>query len=95
VATSSIDGTIRLWDTASSRPIGRPLPGIPNVQVGAAFIRGGSHVAAVYDGGQAYAWDIRPSSWARHACAVAGRPLTRVEWREALPRREYEPACAP
>jgi len=93
VATSSSDGTIRLWDTTSSRPIGSPLPGIPNVQVGAAFTRRGTHLAAVYDNGQGYSWDVRPSSWARRACAVAGRPLTRAEWNEALPGRNYAPAC--
>jgi WD40 repeat protein/DNA-binding SARP family transcriptional activator len=94
LATSSNDGTIRLWDTASSRPIGQPLTGlIPNIEVGTAFIRGGSHLAAVYAGGQGYVWDVRPSSWARHACAVAGRPLTRSEWEEALPGHKYEPAC--
>jgi WD40 repeat protein len=94
VATSSSDGTIRLWDTESGRPIGSPLPGIPNVQVGNAFTRGGTHLAAVYENGQGYSWDVRPSSWARHACEVAGRALTRAEWTEALPGRDYEPACA-
>ena len=93
VATSSADGTIRLWDTASSRLIGTPLPGVPNVLVGVAFIRGGTHIAAVYDSGQGYVWDVRPSSWARYACAVAGRALTRTEWDEALPGRQYAPAC--
>jgi hypothetical protein len=32
-------------------------------------------------------------SWARHACAVAGRTLTRTEWQDALPERDY--ALAP
>ena len=94
VATSSSDGTVRLWDVASSRPIGSPLPGIPNVQVGAVFTRGGAGLAAVYESGQGYSWDIRPSSWARRACAVAGRSLTREEWNDALPEQSYEPACA-
>jgi WD40 repeat protein len=93
VATSSSDGTVRLWDTASSRPIGTALPGVPNVQVGVALIRGGTHIAAVSDTGQGYVWDVRPSSWAHHACAVAGRSLTRTEWEEALPGRDYAPVC--
>ena len=46
-------------------------------------------------GGRAYRWDVRPSSWARHACAVAGRTLTRSEWQDVLPGRDYAPACAP
>ena len=94
VATSSSDGTVRLWDVASGRALGGPRPGIPNGQVGAVFTRGGTHVAAVYESGHGFSWDVRPSSWARRACAVAGRPLTRVEWNEALPTRSYEPACA-
>jgi WD40 repeat protein len=94
VATSSSDGTVRLWDTATGRPIGNPLPGSPNVQVGAAFTQGGTHLAAVYESGQGYSWYVRPTSWARYAWAVAGRPMTRAERNEALPGRAYKPACA-
>jgi WD40 repeat protein len=94
LATSSSDGTVRLWDTSSSRPVGTPLPGIPNVQVGVAFMRRGTHIATVYDSGQGYAWDVRPSSWSQFACTIAGRTLTRAEWQDALPGREYAPACA-
>ena len=43
--------------------------------------------------GQAYRWDVRPSARAQHACTVAGRTLTRAEWNDALPGREYAPAC--
>jgi hypothetical protein len=31
--------------------------------------------------------------WARHACNVAGHPLTRAQWDEVLPGRDYDPAC--
>ena len=47
-----------------------------------------------YDG-TARLWDIRPASWKRHACVVAGRPLTHAEWASALPDRAYAPACEP
>jgi hypothetical protein len=40
-----------------------------------------------------YAWDLDPASWARHACSVAGRALTRAEWKAALPDQSYAPAC--
>ena len=48
---------------------------------------------AITDAGRGYRWDMRPSSWARYACAVAGRTLTRTEWKAALPGRHYAPAC--
>ncbi len=95
VATGSSDGTVRLWEASSGRPIGSPLRGVPNAEVGAAFVLGSTHLAAIYDGGRGYLWDLGPSAWERRACVVAGRPLTRAEWNEALPGRRYEPACAP
>jgi DNA-binding SARP family transcriptional activator/WD40 repeat protein len=93
LATSSLDGTVRLWTAATGKPIGSPLPGIPNAEVGVAFTRGGDQVAVLYRGGRGYLWDVTPSAWARRACAVAGRPLSRSEWQEALPGRPYAPAC--
>ena len=93
VATSSADGTVRLWDAVTGRPIGSALEGLPNVQVGAAFIRGGTEVATVYDGGRGYVWGVTATSWTRRACAIAGRTLTRSEWAETLPGQPYEPAC--
>ena len=57
------------------------------------FTPDGAFLFATTDAGQAYRWDVRPSSWARHACAVAGRTLTRSEWNDVLPGRDYAPAC--
>jgi WD40 repeat protein len=93
VVTTSIDGTARLWDAASGRPIGGPLTAGSGDMVGAAFVRGGRELAVVHERG-GYLWDVRPSSWERHACAVAGRTLTRAEWENALPHRDYSPACS-
>jgi DNA-binding SARP family transcriptional activator/WD40 repeat protein len=94
LATTSTDGTGRLWDVASRRPIGATLSGGSGDAIGAAFIRRGSQLAVVHQHG-GVAWDVHPSSWARHACAIAGRTLTPSEWKNALPQHEYAPACAP
>ena len=94
LATGTADGTIRLFDLQSERPIGAPLTGPPVGPVVPEFTPDGAFLFAISATGRAYRWDIRPSSWARHACAVAGRALTRAEWAEALPGREYTPACA-
>lgn len=91
LVTTSFDRTAQLWDVLSGRPVRGPLPGSGDI-VGAAFIRGGREMTVMHERG-GYMWDVRPSAWERHACAVAGRTLTRAEWEAALPGREYAPAC--
>ena len=60
----------------------------------AACIDGGAELVTLHDNGQGYVWDIRPQAWAQRACAIAGRTLTRAEWHDALPERDYAPACS-
>jgi hypothetical protein len=57
------------------------------------FTPDGTHLIASYDNGRAYLWDLRPERLLRQACHVAGRRLTREEWAEFLPDRDYDPAC--
>jgi hypothetical protein len=77
----------------SQQPLGAPLPAVPNRPVFPQFTPDGAYLFAITNAGRAYRWDVRPSSWARHACAVAGRTLTRAEWKAAPPERHYAPAC--
>jgi WD40 repeat protein len=93
LATGSRDGTIRLFDVDTMQPLGAPLRAVPNRVVEPRFTPDGAYLFAITNVGRAYRWDVRASSWARHACQVAGRALTRTEWDDALPDREYEPAC--
>jgi DNA-binding SARP family transcriptional activator/WD40 repeat protein len=92
LVTTSIAGPAQLWDLRSGQPIGGPLPAGSGDIVAAAFVEDDRELAVMHERG-GYAWDVRPSEWARHACAVAGRALTRAEWDVALPGREYAPAC--
>jgi WD40 repeat protein len=94
LATTSEDGTTRLWDVSSGRATGTALPGFAKRYVAAAFVDGGTHLVTLDDSGRGDLWDIRPQSWARRACEVAGRTLTRTEWSALLPGRTYSPACA-
>jgi WD40 repeat protein len=93
LATGSETGAVQLWDIRTGQALGAPLPGVPSHAVTPAFTPDGGHLVAAYDTGRAYLWDIRPASLARHACDVAGRRLTRTEWDEFLPGRDYDPAC--
>ena len=93
LATTSLDGSTRLWDLASGRPIGEGLPGPRRLRSAATFVRGGTHLVIAYDDGRAVLWDLRPSSWAARACTDADRTLTRDEWTDALPEPRYAPAC--
>jgi WD40 repeat protein/class 3 adenylate cyclase len=91
--TSSGDGTVRLWDVETQRPIGTGLTGTENYFVRGVFTPDGKTVLAVWEDGIGRAWSVDPERWRRQACAVAGRPLTREEWRDFLPNRPYAPAC--
>jgi WD40 repeat protein/DNA-binding SARP family transcriptional activator len=93
LATTSDDGTLRLWDIGSEQPVGAPLPGQTGHFAVAMFTPGDNAVIAGYTTGQAIRWDIRPASLIRRACRLAGRTLTRAEWAEFLPGRDYDPAC--
>jgi WD40 repeat protein/DNA-binding SARP family transcriptional activator len=93
LVTTSLDGNTRLWDLASGRSMGQGLPGPPHHRSAAIFVRGGTHVLVVYDDGRGLLWDLRPSTWTKQACSIAGRTLTRDEWEDALPGRDYAPAC--
>ena len=84
---------VRLWDLPTQREVGAPLPGVPGRLTVPQFTPDGRSLLAITDAGRAYLWDVRPSRWMRQACDVAGRTLTRTEWQDALPGRDYAPAC--
>jgi WD40 repeat protein len=93
LATGSWDGTVRLFDLATRQSLGPPIRGVPNRAIAPEFSPDGRFLFTLTDAGQAARWDMRPASWKRFACAVAGRRLTRAEWEDVLPGRDYAPAC--
>jgi len=93
LATGSWDGTIWLFDIATGQPLGSPLRAVPNLIVEPYFSPDGAYLFAITDAGKSYRWDVRPATWSRFACMVAERSLTRTEWSDLLPGRDYAPAC--
>jgi WD40 repeat protein len=94
LVTGGTDGTTRLIDVDSRVLIGSPLPGVDNTLENAALTPDGRQVFVVYLDGSGFVWDVDPRVWKRHACTVAGRDLTRAEWAEFLPDRDYRPVCS-
>ena len=94
LVTASDDGALRMWDVESEQPVGAPLPGPTGLIAAPFFTVDDNAVIAGYKTGQAIRWDIRSASLIRRACRLAGRTLTREEWAEFLPSRDYDPACS-
>jgi DNA-binding SARP family transcriptional activator len=70
---------IHHWDLTGSHALARTGDGDP------VMFRAGETVLAVGDGST--------NLWIDYACALAGRPLTPVEWREYAGDRPYAPTC--
>jgi WD40 repeat protein len=94
LVTGGTDGTTRHIDVESRVLIGSPLPGFDNVLENAELTPDGRRVIVVYETGSGFVWDVDPALWKRHGCAVAGRDLTRAEWDQFLPDRDYRPVCS-
>ena len=87
-------GNVLLWDVPTRSTIGNALPGpVSGRNAAAAFTPDGHSVVVVSDTGEGWIWDVDPSHWLARACQVAGRSLTRQEWRELLPDRPYHATC--
>jgi WD40 repeat protein/tRNA A-37 threonylcarbamoyl transferase component Bud32 len=85
--------SVSLWDVTTGIRIG------PNLTTGSFPTRldlssDGRRLLTTNGDGTGAVWDVDPKSWARRACALANRTLTREEWERFLPGRPYEPACA-
>jgi len=93
VITTSSDGKLRLWDLASGKLVGAPLPGTDSGGWG-TFFPDGKQVIAVFGSGTGVVWDVDPAAWKAHACRIAHRNLTRTEWQDFLPQRGYRAVCA-
>jgi WD40 repeat protein len=82
-----------LWDVATGIQIGPALTGGTRSAM-MDLSSDGRRLLITSADGKGAVWDVDPQSWARRACALAHRTLTRDEWQRFLPGRSYEPACA-
>jgi WD40 repeat protein len=80
-----------LWDVATRRQIGRPLTGHHADAIGVTFVDDDTLVTSSADGSLIF-WDLHPSAWEAKACQLAGRNLTRDEWRQFV-GGDYRRTC--
>jgi WD40 repeat protein/DNA-binding SARP family transcriptional activator len=91
--TGGADGLLKLWNSSSPQQFGSTFPGNPGRWATTAFTPDGRNLLVVYDDGTGYLWPASVGAWEQHACAVAGRNLTRDEWRRFVPGHGYAKAC--
>ena len=95
----------RMVACSSAAPLTRPRPcGISVAQAsGRPLHRAGSHPRCAFRAngdliidflGHGAQWPTDLQTWERFACQVAGRDLTRAEWKDLLPDRPYQHVCA-
>lgn len=91
MAVSSYDGSTTLWDLRSHQQLGSSFPERPSTITVPVFEPNG-RLLIDYDADAAQ-WPMDVNTWERFACQVAGRDLTRAEWRQILPARPYMHVC--
>jgi WD40 repeat protein len=94
LATGSADATVRLWDLPTHRQIGTPLTGHTGAVRDIAYSRDGKTLATVSADGTARLWNVAlPADPVAAVCAIAGRSLTRAEWKRYVPQEKYLKTC--
>jgi len=88
------DGALKLWQTPGLASFGGQFPLDPGTWGTAAFTPDGSSIVVLFSDGHGMIWPATVGAWLRHACAVAGRNLTRDEWGRYLGSAPYEKTCS-
>jgi WD40 repeat protein len=81
VAAGSFDRDLVLWDSVERVRLGDPLIGHDDKVGSIAFSPDGKLLASGGADGAVMIWNVDPDDWARVACDIANRNLTKQEWK--------------
>jgi WD40 repeat protein len=94
LASASDDNSILLWDVETGSAIGEPLIAHTGQVNALSFSPVTQQMASAGDDGKVVVWDLSVDRWRETACRVAGRNLTREEWRRyTSPEDRYKRLC--
>ena len=91
LVAGSSDQTTTLLDLRSRKPLGNAFPNEQAAITVPTFEPNGDLFINYLSNGEEWPMDLR--TWERFACQVAGRDLTRAEWKDVLPDRPYRHVC--
>ncbi|MET1061185.1 MAG: WD40 repeat domain-containing protein, partial [Nocardioides sp.] len=98
VVASGMDERASLYDSSRNLVRAGPFPASdqPPDGRGYAYVVPGADDELVLSGGDqpGHRYPLDPAVWLATACRIAGRDLTRDEWRTYLPDRPYRRTCA-
>jgi hypothetical protein len=90
-AAGSFDLSTSLWTVSTRKEIGNSFPErLAAVPAPRFEPNGRLLIDYLADAAQ---WPTDVATWERFACQVAGRDMTRAEWRTILPARPYIDVC--
>lgn len=87
------DGSAKIWFTSTLQQEGANLQADPGQWGNAVFSPDGHSLLVLYADGKGFDWPASTRAWEQHACAVAGRNLTREEWSRFVSGYSYAKVC--
>ncbi|MGN6167862.1 MAG: nSTAND1 domain-containing NTPase [Solirubrobacteraceae bacterium] len=87
------NGTLKLWFTTTLQQEGPQLGLDPATTSTVAFAPASGELLAADSDGKVFTWPASLGAWEQRACSLAGRNLTRAEWRQYVASPGYTTVC--
>jgi len=92
-AAAGIDGELTVWDGRNHTQLAEFAQERGFIGY-VGFSADDSTLVTLTRAGRITEWNLSTPAVIDHACAVAGRDLTRAEWMQFLPNRPYDKTCS-